>query len=147
MVTEQAQAAGDDTILGQNYFADKCACLLPGFLLRVAHIHVAGTVICTAAYHEEVIRPSLDPVRNARHVTLASLRTALISAMPDLDVGKVDFMFDTARKNLEAAAWHKLKKPWKATIDPATRRKYYYNVRTLESRWFMPILERQTGTH
>lgn len=54
-------------------------------------------------------------------------------------------MFDTARKALEAAAWHRKRKPWEFATDPATGRKFYYNTRTLESRWYMPILDRETG--
>ncbi len=58
---------------------------------------------------------------------------------------QIDYMFDSARKSLELAAWNRLRKPWASAMDVETGRKFYYNTRTLESRWFMPILERQTG--
>ena len=31
-------------------------------------------------------------------------------------------------------------------VDPQTQRKYYYNTRTQQSLWFMPIMEREIGT-
>ena len=148
----------------------------PAFSL---HTHRKCFLTC-AGSHEVVIRPSLDPARNSRRMTLAALRSALTTAMPQLDVAKVlpwiayhklfsivveprqlqhdglscvcsclcmqiDFMFDTSRKMLETAAWDRLRKPWASAMDVETGRKFYYNTRTLESRWFMPILERQTG--
>lgn len=58
---------------------------------------------------------------------------------------QIDYMFDVARKTLESAAWNKKRKVWKQAVDVATGRKYFYNTRTLESRWYMPIMERQNG--
>ena len=55
-------------------------------------------------------------------------------------------MYELARKRLENETWLAKKKPWKSAVDPKTQRKYVYNTRTQQSQWFMPILERETGT-
>jgi hypothetical protein len=54
-------------------------------------------------------------------------------------------MFETTRKRLENDAWDRKRKPWKSAVDPKTQKKYYYNTRTLQSAWFMPLMERQPG--
>ncbi len=59
---------------------------------------------------------------------------------------QLDEMYEAARKDLENATWDALRKPWKSAVDPQTGRKYFYNNRTQQSLWYMPILERQAGT-
>lgn len=107
---------------------------------------VVGTNFLAGKGAELMPRPNVDQPRLGRHITLPNTRAAILSAMPGLDVAQVDAMFEKALKRLEQDTWDAKRKPWKSAVDPQTQRKYYYNTRTQQSLWFMPIMEREIAT-